>query len=635
MGKARIVSGGTGGLYQIRIERDIARVQRRIDALTLARARLAAQIAEALSVRAAAADALLLATGAATAAWGVVAVAGPDDYQQALRAAGEAEAATQKAVGVLALADSRIGLLRLDDQAAEADIRRLQAIPEYITGPAWCADLTETLAPDTPVGLMIPGDERAPGVSPVIRPGYGGAAAYSVERDGVLQPIASSTPWQAAQHLLRMPYRQRWKPRVRTAVITSIDGDRCAVLLDDQRSTYQRLPTVPHTGDTPDGEAGPPVTLADVPIQYMSCNGAAFVVGDRVMVAFATQDWSSAKVVGFYSNPRPCSVSAIEIRMRYATVRCTSTIDSYSALTGGTGTMTGAGQFTVQAGSSEAALIEYQASGSSSIEIDSGRKGGTRSVSYELTVWATIKGVRRQIYREEVNREFTYSTATGTLSYAVATLSADFVSPTYICESGANEFWSEHIEKTVTTTLTAVVADDPASLSKSDEANISIGCTLRHSSGITYGGGTITRSASSVVGADGSYYIPAASEVVLGTTNPSGDGFSPIILPPELLTIPLPLPLSAPVEGACGTPRATVTAQIINAAGPAGTKAYRRRAGSVSGDTYTLQETAFFGGGVTAIDGYVNLYHFPASLGADEWIEEEYLIDPNDVVSYP
>ena len=235
MGKARIVSGGTGGLYQIRIERDIARVQRRIDALTLARARLAAQIAEALSVRAAAADALLLATGAATAAWGVVAVAGPDDYQQALRAAGEAEAATQKAVGVLALADSRIGLLRLDDQAAEADIRRLQAIPEYITGPAWCADLTETLAPDTPVGLMIPGDERAPGVSPVIRPGYGGAAAYSVERDGVLQPIASSTPWQAAQHLLRMPYRQRWKPRVRTAVITSIDGDRCAVLLDDQR----------------------------------------------------------------------------------------------------------------------------------------------------------------------------------------------------------------------------------------------------------------------------------------------------------------------------------------------------------------------------------------------------------------
>ena len=631
MGRARITGGGTDGLYTIRIERDLARAKRTIDALTIEQGRIAAKITAALEVRAGAADALLLATGAATAAWGDAAAAGPDDYQQALRRASEAELAAQKAAGVLQIADLDVSRLRLRDQQIRADIIKLQAVPEYVDTAAWCADLTEDLPPDTLVGLLIPGDERYT-EPPIVRPAFADRAAYVAARDGILAPVVPGAPASYARNTVLLPGRQRWLPRHRIGTIVAVSGDSCVVTLADQRSSRQQLPTVPLEGGPLEGD---PVTLHDVPIQYMSCNGAAFVIGDRVMVAFATQDWNYPKVIGFYSNPRPCNVSAIAVRTRYAIVRCTATTDSYSALTGGTGTMSGAGQFTAQAEGGEAALIEYQASGTASIEIDSGRKGGTRSVSYELTVWATIKGVRRQIYREEVNREFTYSTATGTLSYAVATLSADFVSPTYICESGANEFWSEHIEKTVTTTLTAVVADDPASLSKSDEANISIGCTLRHSSGITYGGGTITRSASSVVGADGSYYIPAASEVVLGTTNPSSDGFSPIILPPNLLTIPLPLPLSAPVEGACGTPRATVTAQIINAAGPAGTKAYRRRAGSVSGDTYTLQETAYFGGGVTNADGYIDLSHLPTSLSADEWLESGYLSDPDDVVSYP
>ena len=634
MGKARVVSGGTDGLYTVRIERDLARVRRRIEALTLERARLSEQIAQQLQVRAAAADALLLATGAATDAWSALPTGDADGYQAAMQAAAEAQMEAQQAEAVLAIADSDLGLLRLRDQAAESDIQRLQAIPEYVQIPAWCADLTETLAPDTPVGLMIPGDERAPGVSPVIRPGYGGAAAYSAERDGQLQPVAASTPAQTALNLVRLPFRQRWKPRVRTAVITAISGDTCSLLLDDQRSTQQNLPTIPHTGDTSAGEAGAPVTLPEVPIQYMSCNGAAFVIGDRVMVAFAAQDFNSPKVVGFYSNPRPCNVSAIAVRARYAIVRCTATTDSYSALTGGTGTMSGTGQFTAQTVGGEAALIEYQASGSASIEIDSGRKGGTRSISYELTVWATIRGVRRQIYHEEVDKLLTYRTDTGTLTSAVTTLSADLIAPTYICESGANEYWSEHIEKTITTTLAQVDAEDPASLSKSDAAEITIGCTLQHSSGITYGSGTITRSASSLVGADGSY-IPAASEIVFGTTNPSGDGFSPLILPPELLTIPMPLLLDTVVPNACGTPRASVNAQIISATGSAGLPASRRRTGAVSGDAYTLQETAYFGGGVTGTDGYIDLSHLPTSLSADEWLESGYLSDPDDVVSYP
>lgn len=630
MGRARITGGGTDGLYTIRIERDLARAKRTIDALTIEQGRIAAKITAALEVRAGAADALLLAAGAATAAWGDAAAAGPDDYQQALRRASEAELAAQKAAGVLQIADLDVSRLRLRDQQIRADIIRLQAVPEFIDTAAWCADLTEDLPPDALVGLLIPGDERHT-EPPIIRPAFTDRAAYVAARDGILAPVVPGAPASYARNTVLLPGRQRWLPRHRIGTIVAVSGDSCVVTLADQRSSRQQLPTVPLEGGPLEGD---PVTLHDVPIEYMSCNGAAFVIGDRVMVAFAAQDFNSPKVVGFYSNPRPCNVSAIAVRARYAIVRCTATTDSYSALTGGTGTMSGTGQFTAQTVGGEAALIEYQASGSASIEIDSGRKGGTRSISYELTVWATIRGVRRQIYHEEVDKLLTYRTDTGTLTSAVTTLSADLIAPTYICESGANEYWSEHIEKTITTTLAQVDAEDPASLSKSDAAEITIGCTLQHSSGITYGSGTITRSASSLVGADGSY-IPAASEIVFGTTNPSGDGFSPLILPPELLTIPLPLLLDTVVPNACGTPRASVNAQIINATGSAGLLASRRRTGAVSGDAYTLQETAYFGGGVTGTDGYIDLSHLPTSLSADEWLESGYLSDPDDVVSYP
>ena len=630
MGRARITGGGTDGLYSIRIERDLARAKRTIDALTIEQGRIATKITAALEVRAGAADALLLAAGAATAAWGDAAAAGPDDYQQALRRASEAELAAQKAAGVLQIADLDVSRLRLRDQQIRADIIRLQAVPEYVDTAAWCADLTEDLPPDALVGLLIPGDERHT-EPPIIRPAFTDRAAYVAARDGILAPVVPGAPASYARNTVLLPGRQRWLPRHRIGTIVAVSGDSCVVTLADQRSSRQQLPTVPLEGGPLEGD---PVTLHDVPIQYMSCNGAAFVIGDRVMVAFATQDWNYPKVIGFYSNPRPCNVSAIAVRTRYAIVRCTATTDSYSALTGGTGTMSGAGQFTAQAEGGEAALIEYQASGTASIEIDSGRKGGTRSISYVLTVWATIRGIRRQIYHEEVDKLFTYRTDTGTLTSAVTTLSADLIASTYVCESGANEHWSEHIEKTITTTLTQVDAEDPASLSKSDAAEIAISCTLQHSSGITYGSGTITRSASSLVGADGGY-IPAPSEIVFGTTNPSGDGFSPLILPPELLTIPLPLPLDTVVPNACGTPRASVNAQIINATGSAGLLASRRRTGAVSGDAYTLQETAYFGGGVTNADGYIDLSHLPTSLSADEWLESGYLSDPDDVVSYP
>lgn len=46
--------------------------------------------------------------------------------------------------------------------------------------------------------------------------------------------------------------------------------------------------------------------LESVSIEYMSCNSAAFADGDRVVVEFEGQDWSSPKVVGFESEPAQC-----------------------------------------------------------------------------------------------------------------------------------------------------------------------------------------------------------------------------------------------------------------------------------------------------------------------------------------
>jgi len=48
------------------------------------------------------------------------------------------------------------------------------------------------------------------------------------------------------------------------------------------------------------------VKLQSVPIEYMSCNAAAFADGDEVIVKFDDQDFSKPKVVGFKESPSGC-----------------------------------------------------------------------------------------------------------------------------------------------------------------------------------------------------------------------------------------------------------------------------------------------------------------------------------------
>ncbi|KKK75011.1 hypothetical protein LCGC14_2878020, partial [marine sediment metagenome] len=55
--------------------------------------------------------------------------------------------------------------------------------------------------------------------------------------------------------------------------------------------------------------------LVDVPIEYMTCNAAAFAVDDVVLVEFTNQDFTTPKVIGFKDHPQPCGA-------RYVVFKC-------------------------------------------------------------------------------------------------------------------------------------------------------------------------------------------------------------------------------------------------------------------------------------------------------------------------
>lgn len=625
MGRARITGGGTDGLYSIRIERDLARAKRTIDALTIEQGRIATKITAALEVRAGAADALLLAAGAATAAWGDAAAAGPDDYQQALRRASEAELAAQKAAGVLQIADLDVSRLRLRDQQIRADIIRLQAVPEYVDTAAWCADLTEDLPPDALVGLLIPGDERHT-EPPIIRPAFTDRAAYVAARDGILAPVVPGAPASYARNTVLLPGRQRWLPRHRIGTIVAVSGDSCVVTLADQRSSRQQLPTVPLEGGPLEGD---PVTLHDVPIEYMDCNGAAFAAGDRVVVAFQNQDPSRPKVVGFYSNPRPCNSAGMELHNAFVQITAPLSDGPFNLETGYSNSVDKSGSFSLIYGADTVALIEYDVEGACTLTVNSSTGlGGTVVIDATFRAWATIHGRRIKIADFTYSHISTFSHDTSILTSAETSLTGTRVAVNYSCEQRGYEYWQHDIYITASTAISPETSD-AASKVKYDAASVLIGSRLLHSDGTEYAVcPSIVRNYNNVIGDDGNYYLPSAAESIWPYVNQS----LPYYSPPTEWNFSVPyLDGSAGNIPMCSRRPAAVNAEIIGAT--SGATASRKRSGAVSTDTYTLIEPVYFGAR-TSVSGYIRISTTPA-LESDAWMLRESISDPDGSVTWP
>ncbi len=156
---------------------------------------------------------------------------------------------------------------------------------------AWCADYREFLS--GLVGTMeIPGERGLI----QIQPNYAGGARYNPLRDGQLQPSIAGTPALVYYNWAMKPGWQKWMPTFRHGTITAITGSSCSVTLDAAKSGIKKL------------DINQANTLANVPIQYMDCDGGVFGVGDRVVVKFTDQDFTRPVVIGFIDHPRPCGI---------------------------------------------------------------------------------------------------------------------------------------------------------------------------------------------------------------------------------------------------------------------------------------------------------------------------------------
>jgi len=176
----------------------------------------------------------------------------------------------------------------------------LRGVETEKTLDLWCADYTEDGSGEVAT-IEVPGEfstqseTDAAGTrtslsdpSLVIAPG----CRAPTEDDGQMIARGAQDPNQVYYNAAILPGWQRHIHPWRVGTIDSIDSsaNTCALTLDQERSSANGLVV----GDIEE--------LEDVAIQYMTCNAAAFDVGDRVIV-----DMSGPTVVGFEAGPRSCS----------------------------------------------------------------------------------------------------------------------------------------------------------------------------------------------------------------------------------------------------------------------------------------------------------------------------------------
>lgn len=294
MGRAKIISGGPAGLYQVEIVHDMGRSTERLAAIEKRQAELAELIEAAgvsLTSSIAAAEQVLVDLNAAIAAMN----AGTGTREQVLDwqnlyAVREADAAGWR---------RSISRMKYETVSLVKEKEILETARQTVAGSAWCADLTENLAAGTEVGTI---EINGEGIQILLTPGGITSGAL-----GYIQPTALGTPAGTFWNDALLPCWQRWKPTYRAATITAINYERdtCSIVLHAAKSSAQGLNINPTEA-----------SFSNVPITYLTCNAGAFAAGDAVVVDFQGQSWTSPKVIGFLSNPKPC-VTFVNLRMRW------------------------------------------------------------------------------------------------------------------------------------------------------------------------------------------------------------------------------------------------------------------------------------------------------------------------------
>ena len=194
-----------------------------------------------------------------------------------------------------------LDLLNEQKKAMETEESDLSGVEPEETMQAWCADFTENGTGE--VGTIeVPGENTHVLIVP-------GAKAHS-SADGNLAARELMSPEQVFFNAAILPGWQKFKPTFRRGTITALDYDAntAGVAFDDDKSSAQELGVNRYP------------SLQGIPVIYMTCHAGAFAVGDKCLVRFDGQDWSTPKVIGFASNPKPCMPKLIYVPVEMTTV---------------------------------------------------------------------------------------------------------------------------------------------------------------------------------------------------------------------------------------------------------------------------------------------------------------------------
>lgn len=305
MGKGTILSGGDDGLYSVKMDRGKALKDKAIAECDNLISALTANLAEYppfITARENAIAQLQAALANAIAIYEFWVQVDPtrSETKDAAKGVNNILAEKLKSEGDLQALIARKNIVKGQLKAAQQRKAELQNVAAEVTQNIWCADYTLDKTGNINT-IELPGEPSTVIVEPQSRPDD--APALLPPGDVVARELMRSEHVYLNAAIL--PGWQAYKPTYRRGIIMALDTVA-------NTATVGLVPAVSSAKDknykTLDINHRSPVTLTDVPVTYMSCNAAAFEVGDSVVIQFEGQDWTKPRVIGFVERPKPCTV---------------------------------------------------------------------------------------------------------------------------------------------------------------------------------------------------------------------------------------------------------------------------------------------------------------------------------------